>query len=897
MKNAKMLTILILAMMFCPASTALGTVSLSVNGQDVTSIELELGKSCTVEVVSDDSAPYMVYLGFDDAVVLGDFLHLETKPEAGDMATVIEYEQPTFYGYYLRAFGFNPMPSAGIHFNFEYVALQLGETVLKLYNDTFTSVIDYVNITVIPLQPVAMGSAFTYQGSLNDAGSPADGLYDFQLKLFDDPNTETANQIGATIDIDDLDVIDGFFTIVLDFGTGVFTGDARWLEMTVAQSDGSESFTLTPPLELTPTPYAIYAENAGADNDWMLSGDDMYSIPSGNVGIGTSAPDAKLDVVVASGPAATIGSCTNSAAGDFAVAMGSGTTATGDNSTAMGHYTTAGGNYSTAMGHGTIASGGLSTAMGWLTIASGYNSTAVGRETTASGYNSTAMGREIEAAGMYSVAIALADMDGATVTQDNAMAIMGGNVGIGTPSPAEKLAVSLGSGSGDIASFSAFNTNRFMISIDGVDTSLSAQSGNNLKLGTSFSGPSVTILNSTGNVGIGTPSPAEKLEVDGTVQATAFLGDGSGLTNLSIGSDSDWTIADSNMYSAVSGNVGIGTIAPGAKLDVEVTSGPAATIGNSGNYAAGDYAVAMGADTTAYGDYSTAMGSFTTAGGDSSTAMGYGTTAGGYCSVAMGSSTTAGGSCSTAMGNNTTASGYYSTAMGAGTTAYGYYSTAMGSTTTARGYYSTAMGYGTTAGGYRSTAMGSSTTASGDYSTAMGSAIDVAGIRSVAIGLDDTYRIVTQNNTMAIMGGNVGINKLDPSRRFFVNGDAGGTTGWYNDSDSRLKKDIATIDNALEKVNKLRGVEFEWKDTVNHAEGRQIGFIGQEAVEVVPQVVDVKNGHYSMQYAPLTALLVEAVKELQSKNDELQEQNNQLESRLSALENAIRNGSVIGKEL
>jgi hypothetical protein len=43
-----------------------------------------------------------------------------------------------------------------------------------------------------------------------------------------------------------------------------------------------------------PTPYAIFAENAGTDNDWMLSGNNMYSIPSGNVGIGTTSPSSKL---------------------------------------------------------------------------------------------------------------------------------------------------------------------------------------------------------------------------------------------------------------------------------------------------------------------------------------------------------------------------------------------------------------------------------------------------------------------------------------------------------------------------------------------------------------------------------------------------------------------------
>jgi hypothetical protein len=51
------------------------------------------------------------------------------------------------------------------------------------------------------------------------------------------------------------------------------------------------------------------------------------------------------------------------------------------------------------------------------------------------------MGREIEAAGDYSVAIALNDQNGAVVSQDNTMAVMGGNVGIGTTSPNATLEV------------------------------------------------------------------------------------------------------------------------------------------------------------------------------------------------------------------------------------------------------------------------------------------------------------------------------------------------------------------------------------------------------------------------------------------------------------------------
>lgn len=73
-----------------------------------------------------------------------------------------------------------------------------------------------------------------------------------------------------------------------------------------------------------------------------------------------------------------------------------------------------------------------------------------------------------------------------------------------------------------------------------------------------------------GNVGIGTASPTEKLEVVGTVKATKFIGDGSMLTGINGGGepDSDWIIDGSNMYSGISGNVGIGIKRPGSKLEV-----------------------------------------------------------------------------------------------------------------------------------------------------------------------------------------------------------------------------------------------------------------------------------------------------------------------------------------
>ncbi len=481
-----------------------------------------------------------------------------------------------------------------------------------------------------------MGTVFTYQGRLIDANNTADGLYDFAFRLFDDPCSGI--QQGSIIDINDLDVIDGYFTVELDFGSDVFDGNAVWLETTVAHADGSDPCTLWPRQEITPVPYALHTRGIFVDS-------------AGNVGIGTTSPSAKLDVEVSSGGAATIGSSSNSATGNYAVSMGDGTDASGDYSTAMGRLTIASGFSSTAMGWGSEASNQYSTAMGRDTDASGYASTATGRLTTASGSSSTAMGiltvasgdystamgREIEAQGDFSVAIALNDQNGEVVSQNNTMAIMGGNVGIGTTSPS-------------------------------------------------------------------------------------------------------------------------------AKLDVEVTSGGAATIGSSSNSATGNYAVSMGESTDANNTASIAMGRSTTASGYASTAMGYMTNASGYNSTAMGNFTLASGDYSTAMGEGTIASGEESTAMGRQSHATGWVSTAMGYQTTASSYYSTAMGIQTTASGPGSTAMGYLTTASGEYSTAMGQEIEAQGDYSVAIALNDQNgEVVSQANTMAIMGGRVGIGTANPT--------------------------------------------------------------------------------------------------------------------------------------
>jgi hypothetical protein len=107
-----------------------------------------------------------------------------------------------------------------------------------------------------------MGTAFTYQGKLVDANIPAEGLYDFEFAVFD--ALEGGGQQSSTVSKDDVALIDGYFTTILDFGSepNLFKGDAQWLEITVRSGESedlSDYVTLEPRQELTPTPYALYS--------------------------------------------------------------------------------------------------------------------------------------------------------------------------------------------------------------------------------------------------------------------------------------------------------------------------------------------------------------------------------------------------------------------------------------------------------------------------------------------------------------------------------------------------------------------------------------------------------------------------------------------------------------
>lgn len=306
----------------------------------------------------------------------------------------------------------------------------------------------------------------------------------------------------------------------------------------------------------------------------------------------------------------------------------------------------------------------------------------------------------------------------------------------------------------------------------------------------------------------------------------------------------------------------------------------------------GSNSIALGRNTRASGSLSTAIGPATTASGNNSTAIGRETTASGDGSTAIGRDSTASSNFSMAFGYQTTASGGGATAMGWGTTASGNYSMAMGCNTEASGFYATAMGDGTTAQGHRSTSMGLGTTAQhfgsvvlGKYNlldatahTGSASVVGTDYLFAVGNGADDGNR----SNAMAVLN----------NGHVQIPGDltVGGT--FSNPSDIRWKKNIAQITDPLSKVDRLSGVSFSWNredfPQKSFSDERQIGLIAQDVETVLPELVHTDHdGYKSVEYAKLSAVLVEAVKELNARNQALEDQAHALKAQNQALEERL----------
>ncbi|MHC4115406.1 MAG: hypothetical protein ACYSSL_08835, partial [Planctomycetota bacterium] len=155
-----------------------------------------------------------------------------------------------------------------------------------------------------------IGTAFTYQGHLYDANSPANGDYDFSFALYD--AAAGGNLVSGVLYKGQTEVTDGHFAVELDFGSNAFIGNARWLEVGVRPGeleDPNVYTTLTPRQEVMPTPYALYAKSAAGTvgGSGTLNyipkftgtdtiGNSVIYETSGKIGIGLTDPLYTLDI-------------------------------------------------------------------------------------------------------------------------------------------------------------------------------------------------------------------------------------------------------------------------------------------------------------------------------------------------------------------------------------------------------------------------------------------------------------------------------------------------------------------------------------------------------------------------------------------------------------------------
>lgn len=133
------------------------------------------------------------------------------------------------------------------------------------------------------------------------------------------------------------------------------------------------------------------------------------------------------------------------------------------------------------------------------------------------------------------------------------------------------------------------------------------------------------------------------------------------------------------------------------------------------------------------------------------------------------------------------------------------------------------------------------------------------GVIMWGAGDEDLFRIYNEDNNNLVF-------QINDAGACFLNGSA-------VSSDVRLKDDISTISNALNKTLQLRGVYYSMLNEKTGVKDYNIGVIAQEANEVIPEVVkQARSGYYHVAYGNMVGLLIEAIKELNAKVEALEAQ-------------------------
>ncbi len=438
--------------------------------------------------------------------------------------------------------------------------------------------------------------------------------------------------------------------------------------------------------------------------------------------------------------------------GTNSVALGAANTASGGNSTALGIANVASGDNSTVLGVFSRAGGGNSSAIGIVAIADGDDSVALGREATATGANSfafglgTPTGADPIVSGDSSFGIFMGDQSGVDITANNVMSVMGGNVGIGTVSPATLLHVNgvtrltdINASSNDLEFYAAGR--RGYIDSWGGSGALGS-----IEVGT-YSISSVNkymYLHGDNGFGFGTRSPRSSFDI----VATDAVILPSGTTAQRPGTGVNGMIRYNSTTNEFEGYEN------GAWTDL-VSSGSSLWTDNTTHISREDVHILNSGTTMTAAGFDGVSVDGVIAHTDKRALRTGNSDNGAWNEANIGSR-------SFGAGKNPWATASDSVAMGWESRATAGVAIAMGSQAYATGENSLSFGRKSTASGRRALAIG--------LGDATGTAPVVSGDDSLGIFMGDQSGVdVTGNNIMSIMGGEVGIGTVSPDETLTIN--------------------------------------------------------------------------------------------------------------------------------
>lgn len=770
--------------------------------------------------------------------------------------------------------------------------------------------------------PLDTAYEFTYQATIADAGSPANGTYDLRFQLFNEP--VNGDEVGPALCFDDVTIANGSVSQILNFGN-VYQGEVLWMELSL-RANGTPAdcatgvyTTLAPRQQLTIAPFAGQAISAlSASTASSLNGlGQTFFQNAGNVNSGTLA-DARLsaNVLLATGNQTISG--VKSFSSDIALLN--------DDATLTFSAADSANSPMIQMFASGTANGSR------MVLAHSPTFTTTGLR-----YNDVSDDFEFTSAGASTLGVRLA-------TGRLSFSDAGGGLSISTPGPT----------TGPFLSLFPAETNaggRNIIAESGTDGSTSlAYDASSDTFHFLFNGgdEDIAVDVPNGRIGIGT-IPQQRLDIGGLAgQDGIRFPDGSIQTTASI-----WRGRPSGM-SFMGGNVGLGAYDPSSTLHlardfspntIRFQSQQVVTGGLSSSSSSASVSVPLGTGVawtnsangaTVNGQFATANFVFPETTNNARTLkfsnLNLNIPANATITrVTVQVTANKSGSCSTCTGPQTGLDAWSSVRLTDGTNtspprssssgvggAYGYdgyshtwnmvltpaimnspnfailYEAHMAPYSTYESYPSgydqvtcmscTATGTVSVDGAVLTVEYGAPVTASGDFSIGMapGSAnlnvYDTANLATPLVSIAPTNHLLTVNGAAAKPGGG----------------------SWSTTSDIRLKHDIQPLSGTLDTLLSLHGYSFEYNDAEVKAgralPGRQVGLIAQEVQRVFPDWITARDdGYYTVTERATTALMVESLRDLRTEKDAglaglqqqinaLREENNELRQRLDALE-------------